>query len=449
MKQWIFSALLVTISAFSTVQAEPATEGSVEVGPYVGYTFLDDYAALNPDSALHYGGRFGYFITDNFSIEPSFQVLLSDTAANNRLKIYSTRFNLLYGFIPGGRINPFVTMGLGWEYTDIASINSSHDLGLNGGAGIRFMINDRVGIRLDGRAIYSEVTAIADKRTYNYEGNLGVSFFFGGKPPKDTDGDGVPDKKDQCPATPPVATVDLNGCPSDSDGDKVLDGLDKCPGTAANIKVDSFGCPVDTDGDGVADSLDKCPDTLKGVSVDQAGCTIDSDEDGVADPSDQCPDSPKGIPVDAKGCTLDSDGDGISDDKDKCPNTPKETVIDTMGCPKVTKARGVLKGVNFQFGSAKLRNESFKVLDEVAAALNEFPEVQAEVQGHTDNVGPKEANTRISQARAEAVREYLVSKGVASNRLEAKGYGPDQPLGSNKTKAGKAQNRRVELKWKD
>jgi hypothetical protein len=130
---------------------------------------------------------------------------------------------------------------------------------------------------------------------------------------KDSDNDGVVDKKDKCPNTPSIASVDANGCPFDSDGDSVADYMDKCPGTPKGVKTDSVGCPIDTDGDGVADYLDKCPDTPKEAKVDADGCPIDTDGDGVADYLDKCPDTPKEAKVDADGCTIIKDTTNLSD----------------------------------------------------------------------------------------------------------------------------------------
>jgi OOP family OmpA-OmpF porin len=232
-----------------------------------------------------------------------------------------------------------------------------------------------------------------------------------------------------------------------------MDGIDQCPGTAKGLKVDGKGCTLDSDGDGVPDTLDQCADTPKGTTVDEKGCPVDTDGDGVADYLDKCPGTPKDAVVDAEGCPpaapIDSDGDGVIDSLDKCPNTKAGTKVDAMGCALVTKARGVLKGVNFQFGKAELTPVSLQILDDVAAALNEFPLVHVEVQGHTDATGPENVNLNLSAARAEAVATYLASKGVARERLQSKGYGSSKPIGNDKTRAGRAQNRRVELNWLD
>jgi outer membrane protein OmpA-like peptidoglycan-associated protein len=272
--------------------------------------------------------------------------------------------------------------------------------------------------------------------------------------PKDSDGDGVYDGIDVCPDTPAGAIVDASGCPMDSDHDGVFDGLDKCPDTPIGAKVDANGCPLDSDHDGVYDGIDQCPDTPPNTEVDAKGCAIvrDSDGDGVPDNLDKCPNTPPGTKVDANGCPIDSDGDGVPDTLDRCPNTPKGTQVDAVGCPILFeivegKARAlVLKGVTFESGRSILTPRSYLVLDEVSASLVANPQIRIEISGHTDSVGVRQRNVVLSLARAQAVRAYLARKGVAPSRMVAKGYGPDRPVVPNKTPAGRAQNRRVELR---
>lgn len=291
----------------------------------------------------------------------------------------------------------------------------------------------------------------------------------------DSDGDGVPDLRDQCPNTPAGAKVDEKGCEPDADGDGVPDSRDKCPDTRAGAPVDEHGCErsPDSDRDGVPDDVDKCPGTPVGTPVDANGCprVVDSDGDGVPDAQDQCPGTPAGVKVDARGCPLkggrDSDGDGVPDSRDLCPGTPAGVAVDDHGCPLPSSAGGqedhgagaaarlgsgargeavVLKGVNFQSGSAKLTPDSYAALDDVAAALQDNPDLKVEIAGHTDASGSAQLNRRLSRQRAEAVRSYLIGKGVKPDRLTAVGYGSSAPVASNDTEEGKRANRRVELR---
>ena len=240
--------------------------------------------------------------------------------------------------------------------------------------------------------------------------------------------------------------------PVDSDGDGVVDGKDKCPNTPAGRKVDADGCELDSDGDGVVDGLDKCPNTPAGRKVNADGCELDSDGDGVVDGLDKCPNTPAGVKVDAQGCPLDSDGDGVPDYLDKCPTVPAATAD---GCPPPAPAAApepppppaklVLEGVNFDNDSAKLRYDADEILDKAAATLKEWGDVKVEVAGYTDSNNSDAYNLELSNRRANAVRDYLISKGIDASRLTAKGYGETNPIADNDTEEGRAKNRRVEL----
>jgi len=282
------------------------------------------------------------------------------------------------------------------------------------------------------------------------------------RPGKDSDGDGVPDNRDKCPNTAKGARVDTNGCPKDTDGDGVVDGVDRCPDTPHGAKVDAEGCPLDSDQDGVFDGIDQCPDTPHGAKVNSKGCSQDSDGDGVADDADKCPNTPHGTKVGSDGCPADSDGDGVTDDRDRCPDTPKGARVDPQGCPEKeaaapaplavlpeSKKSLVLEGVNFETNSSKLQSSSNAALDRVADGLKSNPEVRIEVGGHTDSQGNDDYNMKLSRARANSVRDYLIGKGVAASQLTAKGYGEAKPISDNKTAGGRAVNRRVELKRLD
>ena len=200
----------------------------------------------------------------------------------------------------------------------------------------------------------------------------------------------------------------------------------------------------DADGDGVADEADQCPGTPRGVQVDSVGCPLDGDKDGVADYLDKCPNTPAGEEVDAQGCSLDGDGDGVVDADDMCPDTPAGTEVMSNGCGGEQSV--VLRGVNFELNSAQLTVNAETILDGVAATLSSSPGFNVELQGHTDSMGSDSYNMNLSQNRAKSVKNYLVNQGVESGRLTARGYGEEQPIASNDTAEGRAENRRVELK---
>lgn len=276
--------------------------------------------------------------------------------------------------------------------------------------------------------------------------------------PSDDDSDSVLNGIDICPDTPAGAIADANGCPTDSDSDAVFDGIDQCADTPVGAIVDTTGCPSDEDVDGVFDGIDQCPGTAAGTPVDETGCelALDDDSDGVVNSADECPNTPPGSAVNERGCIpdTDSDGDGVVDRLDRCPATAPGTAVDQVGCPVLfttdeTTQRTmplILQGVNFATGSSNLTPSSGASLDLVAQSLLGNPEIRIEIAGHTDATGSRATNNRLSLARARAVMQYLAGRGVALDRMMAQGYGPDQPIATNSTREGRAQNRRVELR---
>lgn len=182
--------------------------------------------------------------------------------------------------------------------------------------------------------------------------------------------------------------------------------------------------------------------------LDRPCDVIDSDRDGVFDYRDKCPNTPLGRKVDATGCELDTDGDGLVDGDDKCPTVFAKTAD---GCPlpaaqpQPAMPPLQLKRANFDFDKAVVRADDMAALDESAATLKQRSDLKVEVAGHADSVGSEAYNMRLSLRRAEAVRDYLVGKGIAADRLSVKGYGESQPVADNATEAGRFENRRVEL----
>ena len=195
----------------------------------------------------------------------------------------------------------------------------------------------------------------------------------------------------------------------------------------------------DSDNDGVYDDMDRCPDTPLGIAVDSSGCPLDSDRDGVYDYKDKCPGTPAGVTVNSTGCPLDSDRDGVYDYKDKCPGTPVGVKVDSRGC-------WVIKGVHFDTAKWDIKPEFYPILEEVVTVLANNPDLDVEIEGHTDNSGSLEFNQKLSENRAKAIMEYFIKEGINTKRLSAKGFGPSQPLYTNDTSEGRAKNRRVELK---
>ena len=443
---------LVTLGvalAWGTSSLSAQRAHQFELGAFGTYTRYDRTFAL--DNEFGGGGRLGYFFTDVVSaeLEGSYQSP-NPTIGNTSPTLASGSASLVLNF--GGARNLFYLLG-GYSRLDFEK-NAPYrftDNAVHGGIGDRVFLGNWGAIRMEIRGVYAPSTGFAGTDWAGHVvGSLGLSVFTGGGTLLDSDHDGVPDKKDACPGTPLGATVDARGCPTDSDHDGVYDGIDRCPGTPAGARVDATGCPIDSDRDGVPDGIDQCPNTPVGAIVDATGCPLDSDKDGVPDGIDKCPNTPPGVEVDDVGCQRfkDSDGDGVDDSKDKCPGTAPGTRVDAVGCPILftpERTPVILRGVIFETGKSALKPESFTVLDIVAQSLNANPDIRIEVAGYTDNTGAATTNIRLSQARASAVRSYLASKGVAPDRMIAKGYGAANPIATNTNAAGRQQNRRVEL----
>ncbi|MDR0801076.1 DUF5723 family protein [Fluviicola sp.] len=256
----------------------------------------------------------------------------------------------------------------------------------------------------------------------------------------DTDEDGIIDPQDSCPTVKGLPA--FNGCP-DTDGDGLQDSEDACPDIAGPIA--NQGCP-DTDNDGIFDFLDNCPDVYG--PKENNGCPWpDTDGDGLIDKDDECP--YLAGPLKNKGCPYqDTDGDGILDKDDKCPTV--KGVIENNGCPKIEEAeKEILKtafeDLEFNTGNAIIKESSYPSLNELAELLIKKKDWKLQISGHTDNVGDAQKNLVLSKKRAEAVKQYLESKGVEGKRLSTLFFGETQPIATNETAEGRQKNRRVEM----
>ncbi len=233
--------------------------------------------------------------------------------------------------------------------------------------------------------------------------------------------------------------------PKDKDGDGVLDKVDECPDTKG--PEENFGCPwPDTDGDTVLDKDDQCPE--EAGEVGNNGCPWpDTDGDGLLDKDDSCPQIAG--PAENQGCPWpDTDSDGVLDKDDNCPDVPG--TVANNGCPEVTEEvqktlNEYAKTILFDSGKSSIKAESNQVLRDIINILNEYPTAKFTVEGHTDSAGSNKLNQRLSDSRANSVKNYLVENGIDQFRLSAVGFGEDRPIATNKTRAGRAKNRRVEI----
>jgi outer membrane protein OmpA-like peptidoglycan-associated protein len=337
----------------------------------------------------------------------------------------------LMNLIKSKKIDPSIHIGGGYTW-----ISDELKAGtLNGGLGLTYWFTEMVG--LSWRSTYKHsFEDIREDMPSHMQHFAGLTFKFGGK---DTDGDGIYDKDDACPEV--AGLKQFNGCP-DTDADGITDASDSCPDVAGPAELN--GCP-DTDGDGIADKDDACPDVAGLKSL--AGCP-DKDGDGITDKSDKCPDV-KG-PKENGGCPWpDRDGDKVLDKDDKCPDVAG--TVSNNGCPEVTeeaikKLNDYAKTILFDTGKASFKQQTYTVLQAITAILKEYPNSNFSIEGHTDSDGKDATNQKLSEDRAAAVKGYLIENGIASSRLASAGYGESKPIDTNNTKAGKANNRRVEVK---
>lgn len=398
-------------------------------------------------------------------------------ALNVKLKY---KFNNDYIFKEDAVVAPFLVAGIGGTYIESKAYSyfdnspiADGEFQANAalGAGILFQLSERVGFEIANTLnmpFYDSWDGLSQGDNDVYlQHSAGVVFKL--RKPTDTDADGISDRKDTCPETPTQASVDSKGCPVDTDVDTVPDYLDKCPtlyGIASlegcpdtdkdNVSdindkcpevpgVARFnGCP-DTDNDGLEDAKDKCPN-VAGVDIFE-GCP-DTDSDGVEDAKDRCPNTITGIKVDETGCPADSDSDGVIDAIDRCPTTPGNGTAN--GCPEVReevkkRLNFATRGIYFETGKSILKSNSYAMLNEIISIMEEYTDYSLRISGFTDSQGSEATNLRLSQARVDAVKSYLIRNSVKETRIEATGYGEARPIASNATATGRAQNRRVEL----
>lgn len=303
----------------------------------------------------------------------------------------------------------------------------------------------QLGLNLNGfNLYYSYDFTLSEIRKYS-TGSHEITIQYKIKQKTDTDKDGITDEKDKCKDEP--GPKENQGCPwGDKDGDGVLDNIDRCPEVAG--PSDNKGCPWgDKDGDGVTDNIDKCPEVPG--SKDNNGCPwLDSDGDGVHDGIDKCKDIPGSS--ENNGCPWgDKDGDGVTDNLDQCPNTKGS--IENNGCPIVNETikqqiTRAVDNLEFETNSDKIISTSLPALDVLSILLLEKNDWNIKLSGHTDNVGDDAFNFDLSRRRAEAVKQYLISKGINFERISTEYFGELMPIDTNDTPEGRKKNRRVEMK---
>ncbi|MET0636573.1 MAG: OmpA family protein [Chitinophagaceae bacterium] len=436
-------SLGLSVIAQNTNRTLPSVGGGLLGGGNYSRFKITDRGDMNIESKWKWGYVAGAFLnfplSRGFSIEP--QVLYSSVGSKidfNGSRVADQQLNYLsvplffkfhFGEVMALAVGPQFDFRTGAKEREDEVDNKeefkSNSISATGG--IEFFPRARVTIF--GRYSHGLTKILTDEANedapfyYNQGFQAGLKFkLFGNNKPK---------------KAPPVVEVVVLP-PSDTDADGVVDSIDKCPTVFGYAKYE--GCPIpDTDGDGVNDEQDKCP-TVAG-NAKYNGCPIpDTDGDGINDEQDKCPNE-KGV-AQYGGCPVpDSDKDGIADPEDKCPNIPG--VKENEGCPAIPKFSA--SNIQFVSGKAALTANSLKELTEIVVYMNQYKEINLEIDGHTDNVGKAEMNQILSEKRAAAVKTALTKRGIAADRLITKGFGMDQPVDDNGTAAGKARNRRVEF----
>ncbi len=440
---FVCAAALLAVAYVPNARAERKGEFSVFGGAHLfsennELGSVDEADADSLENGLAFGVRTGFVLTKRVDLEGELAIM--PTAARNAgvdVVAFGWRAHALAHLMQGS-FRPFVLAGFGAltsSSDDERLFSSESDMLVHAGIGAKYDFEDNWGVRADLRLL---LPPSSESESVTTDGEFFLGFYktFGDAPPPppkmlDDDGDGIANEADKCPteAEDMDEFEDDDGCPElDNDGDGVLDGVDQYAKEAEDIDdfEDQDGCPdLDNDGDGILDAQDECRDQAEDMDdfMDIDGCPDpDNDSDGIVDADDRCP-----VEAETKN--------GFEDD-DGCPDTVPE---------KVQQFSGVIQGIVFQRNSAKIRPSSFAILDQAVAVFTEYAGVRVEVQGHTDTEGTEEVNTKLSQDRAQAVVDYLVSKGIAADRLRAKGYGPSLPKEDNATKKGREANRRVEF----
>ena len=429
----IFAALSGTSPAnASQGESSSAQVNPLEIGVFGGVHFYnktsglgraqDSPTGISPETGGAFGLRLSYNLNEWIGAEGEGLISPTRTRDNStREIILGYRGQIIGTFIHRGYVRPFLLVGFG----ALSSLPGNPDIVprdtdafFHIGVGAKFPITDMLGLRLDGRVM--SPPAIASRSRQSWQRN-GLPWAGLGNSADRLRG--ILWKR----AANAARAVGCQGhrrrrhprqqrCLPDRAGSK-------------NDDATKNGCPPakDTDGDGIPDSSDACP-TEPGPKND------DPTKNG-------CPPA------------KDTDGDGIPDSSDACPTEPGPENDDPTknGCPRevpvaVKKFTGVIEGVTFKTDSAEITKASGAVLDKAVQVLMDYPETKIEISGHTDNVGKDEYNKELSQRRADAVKQYMLDKGIDSRRLTAVGFGTEKPISDNKTSAGRAKNRRIEFK---
>lgn len=424
----LFSSLCIgAMSMCANAQTDVLTFGQPVKGPLLGFginytDYLNDHSDIVGSDGLGASLMYWQGITKSLDYSIRLNGLFSDYALPERTPdnkfIYELEGSLHFRALSDNHLfNPFVSAGIGGgryngSFVPYAPLGGGLQINLYSETYIFLQANYRLTLKdtkLDNNMFYSLGFAVPLRAKVPMAPPAPP-------PPPDADGDGTVDADDECPTL--AGPMALHGCP-DKDNDGVADKYDKCPDVAGSVKY--LGCPIpDADSDGINDEEDKCP-TVAGLAK-YAGCPIP-----------------------------DSDGDGLNDEMDKCPTVAGPE--SNRGCPVVQdevkkRLAFAATAIQFETGKSTIKASSNTLLDEIVTILNNYPDYNMTIDGYTDNTGKADKNLSLSQERADAVKAYFVDKGIAAGRLTSTGHGIENPVADNKTAAGRAKNRRVEMDLK-
>ena len=376
------------------------------------------------------------YIFNNFSVGINYSE--NDINISNEDLYYYSLDGIIKYNIPGESkflgvdSNPYLYAGYGlsnFGQSDISLASKNTSYGPSFGAGIDFQISKNIALNTG-----ISYKALDEKNAYsNLQHVVGIKFNFG---KGDSDGDGITDKKDQCPDLPGLS--ELGGCP-DSDGDGISDLDDQCPNKPGLNSMG--GCP-DTDGDGFSDLNDPCPNN---AGTNGEPCP-DSDGDGLNDNIDDCPN--EAGPESNGGCKLaDVDNDGIPNINDNCPNEAGEEIFN--GCPKMPLSLSIfLKSYSdffFDFDSFELNQDQISNISDLSKILDRYDYIEVNIDGHASSEGEFEYNMQLSQSRSNSIKNTLIKNGVNDSRLKTRAYGESNPSYPNFPLSERKKNRRVKI----
>lgn len=450
---WLSGAVATAAAAQVYADESPRPGRTLHAGAFLGGNFFGDELELGnayfpeqiPESAFLIGLRGSYpllrlgagtALAPRLSLELEAKLALSSTGARPEAMrdsyfapVLGWRAQAVLDLWSEYRAHPFAVVGLGGETVLTSSpfvASGDSDAAMYWGLGARYALTPRYGLRGDLR--HGITAGRTDLSSSTVELHVGFYYAF-------SLGDDEPAQ------TAPVI--------------EVADAESTAEVTQEPIEPE----PTDSDEDGIPDELDACPAQAEIVNEieDEDGCPeVDSDEDGLLGERDQCPDAAEDLEgfQDDDGCPdLDNDDDGHPDASDECPGEPESEngFEDEDGCPDEVPARvaeyiGVIEGIRFATGSARIQGaRSHEILDQAAAILQEYPSVRIRISGHTDDRGSEARNLALSRSRADAVKWYLVDRGIEHTRVVTMGYGPARPIADNGTADGRSKNRRIEF----